>query len=141
MRSTLRYWRRFAEAVKPRPSSAGEQELQLRALIAEGARCRFEIDHLSRNRLRTYLRPHIEAHIAWLIEGRGGSTVQIKEFIRSALCGEPKTICSPAFPESETLVSSVIMAELPELGRLNRRESHALIRSGPFRDSGQFRGR
>ena len=94
---------RFAEAVKPqvRPLP-DEQELELRALI----RRRGDVVRMitsERNRLRQaapVLRPHIEAHIAWLIKVEESLTVRSRSSSGRALCGEPKTICSPAFPES-----------------------------------------
>ena len=65
---------RFAEAVKPqvRPLP-DEEERELRALIRRRRQV-VEMITSERNRLGQappVLRPHIEAHIAWLIEGRG----------------------------------------------------------------------
>ena len=134
---------RFAEAVKPqvRPLP-DEQDRELRALI----RRRGDVVQMitsERNRLRQappVLRPRIEAHIAWLIEDRREIDRQIKEFIRSSPVAKDDLLTS--VPGVGEVVSSVIMAELPELGRLNRREIAALVGVAPFnRDSGQFRGR
>ena len=136
---------RFAEAVKPqvRPLP-DEQDRELRALI----RRRGDVVQMitsERNRLRQappVLRPRIEAHIAWLIEDRGEIDRQIKEFIRSSPVWRAKDELLTSVPGVGDVVSSVMMAELPELGRLNRREIAALVGVAPFnRDSGQFRGR
>ena len=136
---------RFAEAVKPqvRPLP-DEQELELRALV----RRRGDVVRMitsERNRLRqapAVLRPHIKAHIAWLIKSRGELDRQIKEFIRSSPVWRAKDDLLTSVPGVGAVVSSVIMAELPELGRLNRREIASLVGVAPFnRDSGLFRGR
>ena len=135
---------RFGEAVKPevRPLP-DEDELELRALI----RRRDQVVQMitsERNRLRQaspVLRPHIEAHIAWLNEDRGRIDRQIKEFVRSSPVWRDKDELLTSIPGVGEVVSSVLMAELPELGRLNRREIAALVGVAPFnRDSGQFRG-
>ena len=136
---------RFAEAVKPQVRSLpDEQERELRALIRRRRQV-VEMITSERNRLGQappVLRPHIEAHIAWLIEGRGEIDRQIKEFIRSSPVWRAKDDLLTSVPGIGDVVSSVIMAELPELGRLNRREIAALVGVAPFnRDSGQFRGR
>ena len=136
---------RFAEAVKPQVRSLpDEQERELRALIRRRRQV-VEMITSERNRLGQappVLRPHIEAHIAWLIEGRGEIDRQIKEFIRSSPVWRAKDDLLTSVPGIGDVVSSVMMAELPELGRLNRREIAALVGVAPFnRDSGQFRGR
>ncbi len=138
---------RFAEAVKPqvRPLP-DEEERELRALIRRRRQV-VEMITSERNRLGQappVLRPHIEAHIAWLIEGKGRGEIdrQIKEFIRSSPVWRAKDDLLTSVPGIGDVVSSVMMAELPELGRLNLREIAALVGVAPFnRDSGQFRGR
>ena len=136
---------RFAEAVKPqvRPLP-DEEERELRALIRRRGQV-VQMIASERNRLQQappVLRPHIERHIAWLLEDRGQIGRQIKEFIQSSPAWRAKDDLLTSIPGVGDVVSSVLMAELPELGRLNRREIAALVGVAPFnRDSGQFRGR
>ncbi len=136
---------RFAEAVKPQVRPLlDEEERELRALIRRRRQV-VEMITSERNRLRhatAVLRPRIEQHIAWLIKDRGEIDRQIKEFIQSSPVWRAKDELLTSVPGVGEVVSSVIMAELPELGRLNRREIAALVGVAPFnRDSGQFRGR
>ena len=135
---------RFAEAVKPqvRPLP-DEDEMELRALIRRRAQI-VQMITSERNRLRQappVLRPHIEEHIAWLLDGTGQLDRQIKEFVRSSPVWRVNDDLLTSVPGVGDVTSSVLMAELPELGRLNRREIAALVGVAPFnRDSGQFRG-
>ncbi len=135
---------RFAEAVKPqiRPLP-DEDELELRALIRRRAQI-VQMITSEGNRLRQappVLRPHIDEHIAWLSDGRGELDRQIKEFVRSSPVWRAKDDLLTSVPGIGRVMSSVLMAELPELGRLNHREIAALVGVVPFnRDSGQFRG-
>ena len=135
---------RFAEAVKPqvRPLP-DEDELELRALIRRRAQI-VQMITSERNRLRQappVLRPHIDEHIAWLLDGTGQLDRQIKEFVRSSPVWRVNDDLLTSVPGVGDVTSSVLMAELPELGRLNRREIAALVGVAPFnRDSGQFRG-
>ncbi len=135
---------RFAEAVKPQVRPLPDEGRELRALIRRRRQV-VEMITSERNRLGQappVLRPHIEAHIAWLLEGRGEIDRQIKEFIRSSPVWRAKDDLLTSVPGIGDVVSSVMMAELPELGRLNLREIAALVGVAPFnRDSGQFRGR
>ena len=134
---------RFAEAVKPqvRPLP-DEQERELRALIRRRGQV-LQMILSERNRLRqapSVLRSRIER--AWMTEDRKEIERQIKEFIESSPVWRSKDELLTSVPGVGDVLSSVIMAELPELGRLNRREIAALVGVAPFnRDSGQFRGR
>ena len=85
--------------------------------------------------------PHRGAH-RLADRDRGGIDRQVKEFIRSSPVWRANDELLTSVPESGEVVPSVITAELPELGRLNRREIAALVGVAPFnRDSGLFRGR
>jgi transposase len=88
------------------------------------------------------LQRRIDAHIAWLARALRDLETDLHETIRS----------SPAWRETENLLTSVpgvgpitaltLIAELPELGQLDRRRIAALVGLAPFnRDSGTLRGR
>ena len=134
---------RFGEAVKPevRPLP-DEDELELRALIRRRAQV-VQMITSERNRLRQaspVLRPHIEAHIAWLNEDRDGSTVRSRSSSGPVLCGETRTSCSPAFPGSGKWCRACSWLSCRSWVAC-RREIAALVGVAPFnRDSGQFRG-
>lgn len=88
------------------------------------------------------LRPRVEAHIAWLRQERDELDGELRRRIRA----------SPAWREDDDLLQSVpgigpvlattLIAELLELGRLNRKQIAALVGVAPLNcDSGILRGR
>ena len=84
----------------------------------------------------------VEAHLVWLQKELGRIEADLDDAVRG----------SPAWRATEDLLASVpgigktsartLIAELPELGRLDRRQIAALVGVAPInRDSGAFRGR
>ena len=137
---------RFAETVQPpaRPL-ATEQAHALAELVA---RRRQLVDMLAAemNRYRQArnraLQKRINAHVTWLTRAIEDLEDDIKRLIRS----------SPVWRETEDLLTSVpgigditahaLIADLPELGHLDRRRIAALVGIAPLnRDSGLWRGR
>jgi transposase len=135
----------FAERVRPTPRPLPDVEAE--ALSALLARRRQLIAMLTaeRNRLSRALlsmRPGIEEHIAWLEERVRALDEELSHSLRQ----------SPLWRERENLLRSVpgvgpvltitLLAELPELGALNRKQIAALVGVAPLnRDSGVLRGK
>ena len=135
----------FAEAVRPEPRPLPDEQLQ--ALTALIVRRRQVVEMLSAERhrlsgVRPVMQARIQAHIHWLEEELQHLDQDLQEMIRH----------SPLWREQEDLLRSVpgigpvsactLLAELPELGTLNRKEIAALVGVAPFnRDSGLWRGR
>ena len=135
----------FAEAVRPEPRPLPDEQLQ--ALTALIVRRRQVVEMLSAERhrlssVRPVMQTRIQAHIHWLEEELQRLDQDLQEMIRH----------SPLWREQEDLLRSVpgigpvsactLLAELPELGALNRKEIAALVGVAPFnRDSGLWRGR
>lgn len=136
---------RFAEVVRPevRPLP-DEQTAELSALLRR-RRQLVEMLTAEGNRLglaTKRVRSSIEQHIAWLKMQLKDVDTDLHRTIRS----------SPAWREKDDLLQSVtgvgkvlsltLLAELPELGVLNRRKIAALVGVAPLNfDSGKFRGR
>jgi len=136
---------RFAQTLKPEPRSiASEQTLALQALIAR-RRQLVEMLGMERNRLRTAhsgVRKSLQASIRWL-EKR---LAEVDEDIDGALreCGvwREKVELLESVPGIARVISVNLVACLPELGELNRRQISALAGVAPFnRDSGRWQGR
>jgi transposase len=136
---------RFADAVKPEIRPLPEAETtELRALLVRRTQL-VAMKTAEKNRLKTatpVVRKHIKAHIAWLEE----QLDEVDRELRNRLKG------SPIWREKEELLRSVtgvgpvasvtLLATLPELGRLSRKEIAALAGLAPIaRDSGRFRGK
>jgi transposase len=136
---------RFADAVKPEirqlPDAAATE---LRDLLVRRTQL-VTMKTAEKNRLKTAgpaVRTHIKTHIAWLEE-------QVDELDREL---RNRLKASPIWREKEQLLRSVkgigpvasitLLAVLPELGRLSRKEIASLAGLAPIpRDSGQFRGK
>jgi transposase len=134
----------FAEAVQP--SVRPLKDSQARELSALIARRRQLVDMLTseRNRLPSAgarVRKGIEAHIAWLEKRLKAINDDLQKSIKtSPLWREYNEILQSA-PGVGPVLSLSLLADLPELGRLNRREIAALVGVAPLnRDSGTFRG-
>ncbi len=135
----------FAERIKPRLRELpDEQTRRLQALVTRRRKL-VEMLTAERNRLASVpavLHREIRAHIRWLEARLKQRDHDLDHMLRN----------SPLWREREDLLSSVpavgpvlcatLIAGLPELGRLNRREIAALVGVAPYpHDSGTMRGR
>lgn len=136
---------RFADVVRPEPRPLPDAEAQnLSALLARRQQV-ITMLVAEQQRLPTTLpalRPRVEAHIAWLRQERDELDRELRRQIRA----------SPAWREDDDLLQSVpgigpvlattLIAELPELGRLKRKQIAALVGVAPLNcESGILRGR
>lgn len=88
------------------------------------------------------VRPGIETHIKWLEEALSNINDDLDRRIRLSPSWFEKDNLLKSVPGVGKVVSSSLLIELPELGRLNRRKIAALVGVAPFnRDSGTMRGR
>jgi transposase len=137
---------RFAEAVKPAPRPLpSEQAQRLSALVARRRQLVEMLGMESNRRQQAHdrqLQRQLDAHLKWLREAVKRLEAELNDTIRS----------SPVWRERENLLTSVpgigsttafaLIADLPELGLLDRRRIAALAGLAPMnRDSGMFRGR
>ena len=88
------------------------------------------------------VRKRIDEHIAWLkaeckaVEDQATKLIQEDDMWRK----KEKLLCP--VPGVGSVTSLTLLAELPELGLLNRKKIAALVGVAPFnRDSGKFRGK
>lgn len=135
----------FARAIEPQPRALPDADTQLLAALVMRRRQLIEIRTAEHNRLATAhasQRADINAHIKWLNERINNVDQDTDGLLRQ----------SPLWLESATLLTSVkgigptsattLLALLPELGQLSRRQIAALVGVCPFnRDSGQMRGK
>lgn len=135
----------FAEATKPEPRPLPDEATrQLADLVA---RRRQIVDMIGAERQREKRATvRIRKSIARLIKALEKELASVNADIDDAVRG------SPAWRETEDLLASVpgigpiiartLIADLPELGRLDRKKIAALAGLAPFtRQSGQWRGR
>jgi len=136
---------RFAEAVRPEPRPLPTAEAK--ELEEYLSRRRQLVDMLTMEKNRQSIattermKKSLKKHVDWLEEALRRANDDIDKAIRN----------SPAWREQEDLLRSVpgigpvsartMLAELPELGRLNRKKIAALVGVAPLnRDSGTMQG-
>lgn len=136
----------FAEATKPEPRPLPDEATRLLADLTARRRQIIEMMVSERQRERRLTAPRLKKSITRLLKALQKELTSVDADIDDAVRG------SPAWREKEDLLTSVpgvgpiiartLMAELPELGRLSRKEVAAIAGLAPFtRQSGQWRGR
>jgi len=136
----------FASAVQPEPRPLPDKAAELlRALIAR-RRELVEFRVAERNRLRqsviAWLRRDIERSIAMVTKWIEAIDAEIETHVKGSPIWHVQEDLLRSVPGVGKMVSRTLLAELPELGKLNRRKIAALVGVAPFaRDSGLFRGR
>lgn len=134
----------FASAVKPRLrpiKSQDEQELD----ALSGRRDQLvEMLTDEKNRRASAasdsVREEIEAHLDWLTDRIAELDQQLKKLLKCSAQWQAKDDILQSTPGIGPVVSFSLLAELPELGLLNRQEISKLVGVAPLnRDSGQQR--
>ncbi len=88
------------------------------------------------------VRPRIEAHIAWLEGELDDLDEGLRQTLRQSPVWREKDDLLRTVPGVGEQLSLTLLAHLPELGTLDRREIAALVGVAPFnRDSGTLRGK
>ncbi len=136
----------FAERIRPAPRRLPDEAARLLGELV--ARRRQIIDmitaegHRLRQARHARVQKRLAAHLAWLQKELTAVDSDLDQAIRA----------TPVWREAEALLTSVpgvgpatarcLLAEVPELGRLDRRQIAALVGVAPMdRDSGTYRGR
>jgi transposase len=136
---------RFAEAVRPpvRPLP-DEATRHLGALVAR-RRQLLEMLVAERNRRHAAdpsLHEGIDAHLRWLEEALAGIERDLDAAVRDSPVWRAREALLRSVPGVGPVSARTLLAELPELGSLTRRQAAALVGVAPFnRDSGGMRGK
>ena len=135
----------FAEAVRPAVRPLRDAETQ--ALNSLAARRHQVMTMLvsEKNRLHSAaiaVRSRIEAHIAWLERELDDMDEDLRRTLRQSPVWREKDDLLRTVPGVGEQLSLTLLAYLPELGTLDRRQIAALVGVAPFsRDSGTLRGK
>ena len=135
----------FADAVRPSVRPLRDAETQvLNSLTAR----RHQVMTMlvsEKNRLSTAIsavRPRIEAHIVWLEQELDDLDEALRQTLRRSPVWREKDDLLRTVPGVGEQLSLTLLAYLPELGTLDRRQVAALVGVAPFnRDSGTLRGK
>ena len=135
----------FGEAVRPPMRPLRDNETQvLGAVLAR----RWQVSGIlvaEKNRLgraTPEVRPRLEAHISWLKQELDDLDTDLRQRIKGSPVWREKDDLLRSVPGVGPQVSLTLLAYLPELGTLNRKQVAALVGVAPFnRDSGPYRGK
>ncbi len=134
----------FAEAVRPELRPLPDAETQaLRDLVARRRQlvAMLVAERQRRRAARAAVRPGIEAHIAWLQQALAQLDDQLQTSVQLSPHWRAHDQLLRSVPGVGPQLARTLLAQLPELGRLDRRRIAALVGVAPYnRDSGQWRG-
>ena len=136
----------FAEAVRPQVRPVADAQAQELGELVARRRQLLEMMTAERNRRRQLTTKRLIKGVDRIIAALQAQLSELERDIHDAVRG------TPAWREKEDLLISVpaigkkiartLIADLPELGSLNRHQVAALVGVAPFnRDSGNWRGR
>jgi len=134
----------FGQRVQPRQyEGKSEAEQQLSALLVRRKQVE-EMLKAEQNRLRTIspsLRGSVERIIAILKEEKKRLDEQIRELMNEQKAWQEQTEILSSAPGVGPVTTATLLAELPELGKMDRKKIAALVGVAPMNfDSGRKRG-
>ena len=139
----------FADAVRPEVRPLKDAETQVLNSLTARRRQVMTMLVSEKNRLGTAvgavsprIEAHIEAHIAWLEQELSDLDKGLRQTLRRSPVWREKDDLLRTVPGVGEQISLTLLANLPELGTLNRRQIAALVGVAPYnRDSGTLRGK
>ena len=135
----------FADAIRPDVRPLRDAETQVLASLVARRHQVVAMLVSEKNRLRraiSAVRPRVEAHIAWLEQELEDLDQGLRQTLRQSPLWREKDDLLRTVPGVGEQLSLTLLAYLPELGTLDRRQVAALVGVAPFnRDSGTLRGK
>ena len=135
---------RFADVMRPEPRPLPDAETRALAALLSRRRQLVKMLTAERNRLMSVLTPvrkSLRTHIAWLERAIQQTDTALTEAIRQSPVWREKEELLQSTPGVGPVVTTTLLATLPELGTLTGKQISALVGVAPFnRDSGMLRG-
>lgn len=135
----------FAEQIRPEPRPVADEQAQALVDLLTRRHQIMEMIVAERNRLSRSHQPvkaHVRAHIDYLEHELADLDDELGKTIRQTPIWKDQDDLFKTIPGIGPIVSMTLLAELPELGQLNRKQIAALVGVAPLnRDSGQKRGK
>jgi transposase len=136
---------RFGQAMKPEPRVLASEELRVMQALVARRRQLVEMLIMERNRLgcaHKSIQRQLERTIRWLEKELSATDKDTDEALKNSGVWRERIELLESVPGIGRVVSLTLVATLPELGSLNRRQISALVGVAPFnRDSGTMRGK
>lgn len=134
---------RFGQAIQPAPTCLPSEEEQLLSAMITRRRQLIDIRTAETNRLASSvhasMRPGIEKHLAWLAEQILELDQNIQQFIQNHPDFKSKDNLLRSVPGIGPVTSAIVIADLPELGKVDRKKIAALVGVAPFNDDSGYR--
>ena len=134
----------FAEAVRPKPRPLADEQARLLSATLLRRRQIIAMTTSEENRLSTAPKPlqrRIEMHLRWLRKELERTNDELERIVRESPIWREKAALLRSVPGVGPTLSVTLLAELPELEHLNRKQLAALVGVAPLnRDSGALRG-
>jgi transposase len=135
----------FAAAMRPTPRPLPDEQAQALAALLARRRQLIEMLVAEKNRLagaRPAIRKSLQAHIAWLAHEVAQTETDLTQAIRQSPVWREKEELLRSTPGVGPVLCTTLLANLPELGTLTRKQIAALVGVAPLnRDSGTLRGK
>ena len=134
-----------AEVMRPTPRPLPDTEARALAALLTRRRQLVEMLTAEKNRLLSAaasIRKSLRAHITWLERELQHTDTDLSEAIRQSPVWREKEELLRSVPGVGPVLTSTLLANLPELGTLTHKQIAALVGVAPLnRDSGTLRGR
>ncbi len=135
----------FAEVVRPEPRPLPDAQAQELTALLQRRRQLVEMLTAEKNRLplaARRIRPPLQAHIVWLHKQIAQFDEDLRQLIHASPLWRAKDDLLRSAPGVGPVLATTLVAALPELGTLTRRQIAALVGVAPLnRESGTLRGR
>ena len=135
----------FAEVMRPQPRPLPDAATRALAALVTRRRQLVEMLTAEKNRLLSAaspIRKRVRVHIAWLERELDQTNAELSEAIRHSPVWRDKDELLQSVPGVGPVLTSTLLASLPELGTLTNKQIAALVGVAPLnRDSGTLRGR
>lgn len=135
----------FAEVMRPEPRPLPDEQTQALAAILARRRQLVEMLTAEQNRLasaRQAMRTSLRAHITWLERELSHTDRDLASAIRESPVWREKEALLRSMPGVGPVLTTTLLANLPELGTVTGKQIAALVGVAPFnRDSGTWRGK
>lgn len=134
----------YAQRMRPEPRAPKDEDTQQLDALVKRRRALNKMLTAEKNRLKRAHKieePNIRAHIEWLKKSIKEIQKELERRIEKSPLWHQKYEILCSVPGVGPVLATTLLADFPELGRLNRRQSAALAGVAPFNcDSGRFKG-
>jgi transposase len=136
----------FAAAMQPTPRPLPDAVTQQLSAVLTRRKHLVDLMTAESNRLgaqpNSALRKRVRVHLTWLTKELGRTEKELTQLIQQSPLWRANDDLLQSAQGVGTVLSQTLLAEVPELGKLNHKQMAALIGVAPFnRESGGYRGK